>query len=217
MLKRIVPAVLLAVLAAPFALRGLIVLWAASRTTTLDEAPARRAAVVFGASVYGSGRLSAMLSDRVAAAAELYAAGKVDVLLMTGDGSRLDYNEPDPMREAAIALGVPADDIVVDYGGLRTYDSCYRARHIFGVNEAVLVTQGFHLPRALMLCRALGVDAVGVAADEMRPSGYSQASLSYSRVREIPATVVAVVEALRRPLPPVMGKPLPIFPREAVE
>lgn len=214
---RVILVALLVVLVAPFALRGLVVLWGSAQATTITEAPSRRVVVVFGARVYRNGRLSAMLYDRVAAAAELYQAGKVDVLLMTGDGGQPGYNEPESMRDAAITLGVPADDIVLDYGGLRTYDSCYRARHIFGVEDAVLVTQDFHLPRALMLCQAMGVDAVGVAADEMRPRGYSQASLSYSRVREIPATVVAAVEAVRHPLPPMLGEPLPIFPREAVE
>jgi SanA protein len=214
---RVILVALLVVLLAPFALRGLVVLWGSARAKTIAEAPSRRVAIVFGASVYRSGRPSAMLYDRVAAAAELYQAGKVDVLLMTGDGGRPSYNEPEPMRDAAIALGIPEDDIVLDYGGLRTYDSCYRARYIFGVEEAVLVTQDFHLPRALMLCRAMCIDPVGVAADEMRPSGYSQASLSYSRVREIPATVVAAVEAVRHPLPPMLGEPLPIFPREAVD
>jgi SanA protein len=198
--------------AVPLIARGAAALWATGYTYRADEAPARRVAIVFGARVYSSGRPSAMLADRVAAAADLYHAGTVDALLLTGDNSTEYYNEPAAMREYALALGVPDDAIVLDYGGRRTYDSCYRARHIFMVEDAVAVTQQFHLPRTLLTCRALGIDAVGVAADYQRPSGYSRVSLSYSRTREIPATVVALLDVLRRPLPPVLGEPLPIFP-----
>lgn len=202
--------VIMAVLA-PFVVRGAVVLWAGPHIRTVDDVPSQRVALVLGARVYSSGRLSAMLSDRVSAAVALYEAGKVDVLLMSGDNSTVDYNEPDAMREAAISLGVPAHDVYVDYGGRRTYDSCYRARYIFGVTEATVVTQEFHLPRALMLCRSLGIETVGVGADEQRPQGYSETSMTYSQVRELPATMLALYDALRRPLPPVMGEPSPIF------
>lgn len=198
--------------ALPLIARGAVMLWAARYIYTVGEVPARRAALVFGARVYPSGRPSAMLADRVAAAADLYHAGKVDVLLLTGDNSTPDYNEPVAMREYALALGVPDEAIVLDYGGRRTYDSCYRARYIFMLREAVVVTQRFHLPRALLTCRTLGLDAVGVAADYQRPTGYAPASLTYSLIREVPATLVALVDVLRRPLPPVLGEPLPIFP-----
>lgn len=204
--------------AVPLIVRGAAALWATSYTYRADEAPARRVAIVFGARVYSSGRPSAMLADRVAAAADLYHAGTVDALLVTGDNSTEDYNEPAAMREYALSLGVPDDAIVLDYGGRRTYDSCYRARHIFMVEDAVVVTQQFHLPRTLLTCRALGIDAVGVAADYQRPSGYSRVSLNYSRTREIPATVVALLDVLRRPLPPVLGEPLPIvLPQRALD
>lgn len=209
---------LLLLIALPLAARGAVALWAARYIYALEEAPARRVAIAFGARVHSSGRPSAMLADRVAAAVDLYRAGKVEAILMTGDNSTPDYNEPAAMREYALALGVPEEAIVLDYGGRRTYDSCYRARHIFLVREAVIVTQRFHLPRALLTCRSLGIDAVGVAADYQRPYGYSSASLTYSLIREVPATLVALLDVLRRPLPPVMGKPLPIFPpQEGVE
>lgn len=175
-----------------------------------ETVPARRVAIIFGARVYANERLSAMLADRVATGVDLYRAGKVDVLLMTGDNSTVDYNEPDNMKAHAIELGVPEDAIVVDYAGRRTYDSCYRARHIFQVEEAVLVTQNFHLDRALLLCNALGVRSVGVGADYQRPRGYSRRSLTYSRVREFPAMLAAVFDIIRRPTP-ILGDPLPIF------
>lgn len=183
-------------------------------TYQVETVPARRVAIIFGARVYDDGRLSAMLTDRVATGADLYRAGKVEVLLMTGDNSTLDYNEPDAMKRYAIELGVPEEAVVVDYAGRRTYDSCYRARHIFGVEEAILVTQNFHLDRALMTCSALGIDAVGVFADYQRPWGYARASLTYSRWREIPATAIAALDIMRRATPPILGDPLPIFPEE---
>jgi SanA protein len=100
----------------------------------------------------------------------------------------------------------------LDYAGRRTYDTCYRARAIFGVQEAILVTQGFHLPRALYTCNQLGVQAIGVSAD-LRD--YRRGALVYWHARETPATLVALWEVqISRPLP-VLGYPEPIFPKEA--
>lgn len=132
---------------------------------------------------------------------------------MSGDNSTANYNEPAAMQAYAIELGVPEAAIVLDYAGQRTYDTCYRAREIFGVNEAVLVTQQFHLPRALYLCNALGVEAVGVPADLRE---YRKRSLFFWNLRETPATLVALWEAhITRPQP-ILGNPEPIFPpREA--
>ena len=114
------------------------------------------------------------------------------------------------MARYAQSLGVPEDAIVLDYAGFRTYDSCYRARDIFQVSDAILVTQDFHLSRALLTCRELGIDAVGVAADVQRPLGYLPRSVIYSELRELPATTLAVVDLLRRPEPTFLGEPLPI-------
>ena len=111
--------------------------------STAAAAPVRPVAIVFGA-------VSVILTDRVATGVKLYKAGKVYKLLMTGGNSRDGYNEPEAMRQEALAMGVPARDIVCDYAGFRTYDSLYRARDIFGVRSAFLVTQGYHLPRALV-------------------------------------------------------------------
>jgi SanA protein len=201
----------------PFVMRVFSAALYRGRTYTVETAPERRVALVFGARVYGSGRLSAMLADRVATGADLYHAGKVEVLLMTGDNSTSDYNEPDAMTRYAVELGVPPEAIVQDYGGRRTYDSCYRARHIFGVNEAILVTQNFHLDRALFTCNALKVDGVGVFADYQRTWGYSRRSLAWSRMREFPATVVALFDVIRREPAPVLGEPLPIFDEGAID
>lgn len=183
--------------------------WAQRHIYTLDDAPPRSVAIIFGARVYANGWPSAMLADRVRTGADLYHAGKIDVLLLTGDNHLVDYNEPEAMRRYALQLGVPDEALVLDYAGFRTYDSCYRARDIFQVQDAILVTQAFHLPRALMICDHLGLDVVGVAADVQRPQGYSLRSLVFSQTREIPATAWAVLDLLRRP-EPVLGEPLPI-------
>ncbi len=116
-------------------------------------------------------RPSPILYDRVAVAAEPYHAGRVRKLLLTGDNRFDNYNEPAAMRQTALEMGVPDQDLVLDYAGRRTYDSCYRAREIFGVRRATLVTQEFHLDRALYLCNSLGVDSIGVAADRQAYGG----------------------------------------------
>jgi SanA protein len=133
----------------------------------------------------------------------------VQKILMSGDNSYLDYNEPGAMREYALSLGVPETAIVQDYAGRRTYDTCYRARDIFGVNNAILVTQSFHLPRALYTCNALGLKAVGVASDQRE---YRLGSSLYWNLRELPATLTALLDVhLLRPVP-ILGQSEPIFP-----
>jgi len=132
----------------------------------LAAVPHRRVAIVFGAQVLPGERLSNALAYRVDAAIALYNAGKVETLLMTGDGRASNYDEPSAMRDYALARGVPEGAIVLDGAGLRTYDSCYRARSVYGVrpDEAILVTQEYHLPRALYTCGNLDVRAIGFAA-----------------------------------------------------
>jgi vancomycin permeability regulator SanA len=166
--------------------------WVEARTAPLIYAPtaatlpAHHVALVFGAGLNGAGGPSAVLYDRVATGVALDRAGKVAKLLMTGDNSQVDYNEVGVMRQTALDLGVPATDIVLDYAGFRTYDSCYRARDVFGLRAATLVTNRFHLPRALYTCQALGLDVVGVDADR-RP----YAGTAYWTVREVLALPVA--------------------------
>lgn len=200
----------LAILGIAF-LRGFSAVQASGYIYSLDAVPERPVAIVFGAQVFPSGRLSAMLADRVRLGAELYRSGKVQALLFTGDNSEVTYNEPEAMRRYALELGIPDEAITLDYAGFSTYDSCYRARDIFLVNQAILVTQDFHLDRALLICNALGVDSVGVAADVMRPTGYARRSLLMSELREFPATALAVFDLVRQDLPTYLGDPLPIF------
>lgn len=188
----------------------LITAWSARNSIyTVDQSPSAKVAIVFGAGLQRDGSPSPVLRDRVQAAAQLYLEGKVDKLLLSGDNRFIDYNEPGAMRAYAISLGVPDEDIVLDYAGRRTYDTCYRAKHIFLVDDAVLVTQTYHLPRALFTCNGIGLKAVGVSAD-LRT--YRKSSLVSWNVRELPASLVAILEVwITHPLP-VMGEIEPIFP-----
>lgn len=183
-------------------------LFASPRTYAVDVAPTRQAAVVFGAGLLRDGGPTAILRDRVQQAANLYFAHKVEKLLMSGDNRFVDYNEPEAMRQYAISLGIPNEDVVLDYAGRSTYDTCYRAKAIFGLKQVILVTQQFHLPRAIFLCNMLGLDAIGVASD-MRT--YLRSSLFWWNARELLATVNAFSDLFWRPLP-VLGNQEPIFP-----
>lgn len=187
-------------------------LYSWQRIISLEEAPARRVAIVFGAGLWRDGSPTPVLRDRVKTAAELYFSGKIEKILMSGDNRFKNYNEPGAMREYALSLGVPDEAIVLDYAGHRTYDTCYRAREIFQIKEAILVTQKFHLPRAVYLCGTMGIDSVGVHADLRE---YRQRSLFFWNAREIPATIVALWEAHIAMPTPVLGDPEPIFPLEA--
>ena len=127
--------------------------------------PYPRVAVVFGASVYGNGELSPILADRVETAIELYRARKVDRILVSGDARHRSYNEPKAMYEYLISHSIAPKDVIVDISGRSTYETCLRAKEAFGLSRAVLVSQGFHLSRALYIANQLGLDAVGVAGD----------------------------------------------------
>ena len=165
-------------------------LWfARSRVFSADKVQPQPVAIVFGAGLSRDGSPTPVLRDRVATAVDLYLKGKVQILLMSGDNRFVDYNEPGAMKSYAIQLGVPENAIVLDYAGRRTYDTCYRAKTIFGVTDAILVTQNFHLSRALYLCNRLGISAIGVPADRRT---YDRRSTFFWTLREIPATFVAV-------------------------
>lgn len=174
------------------------------RYTNLDEVPARRVALVLGAGVRPDGSPSRMLAERVQAGVDLYMRGQVQKLLMTGDNSRVEYNEVEAMKLYAVKQGVPADDITLDYAGFRTYDSCYRARDIFGVSEAVVVTQQFHLARSVYTCRQLGINAVGLGTPDW--GHYPDSTVQRYTVRDIVATLYAIVELhITHPLPKFLG------------
>lgn len=188
--------------------RIITTLYSINKIHQKENAPHERVAVVFGAGLRRDGTPTPILRDRVETAAALYFSGKVEKLLMSGDNRFLEYNEPGSMRDYAISLGVPAEAIVLDYAGRRTYDTCYRAKAIFGVESAVLVTQKFHLPRALFICNVLGVQATGVEANNRQ---YWRGSLLIWNFREQLATVGAFLDVFVNAPAPVLGEPEPIF------
>jgi SanA protein len=185
----------------------IVLLYAAPRTFTVDNVPADRAAIIFGAGLRYDGTPTAILRDRVQTAVELYQQGRVSKLLMSGDNSFVDYNEPEAMRQYALSLGVPDKDIVLDYAGRRTYDTCYRAAAIFQIDSAILITQSFHLPRALFLCNWFGVDSVGVEANNIY---FRKISRFYWNTRELFANAQAVWDVVVIKPVPVLGEPEPI-------
>ncbi len=172
---------------------------------SINKVPHRHVAIVFGAGLYDHGKPTSYLRERVETAVQLYKAKKVDKLLMTGDNTRVGYNEPKAMDTLAMQLGVPGKDIVLDYGGRDTYDSCHRARVIFKVTSGTVVTQGYHLPRAVMTCRGLGINAIGVAASHQG----RDFTASYI-MREWLSTDKAVYELMTKPNSAVRGPALPI-------
>lgn len=169
------------------------------RLRTTADVPAQDVAVVFGAGLW-KGRPTPYLAHRLDTAAELYRTGKVKVVLVTGDNSRTAYDEPDAMRTYLTGHGVPDTRIVSDYAGFDTWDSCVRAKKIFGVDRAVLVTQDFHIRRAVALCTAAGVDSYGVKVVEPH-----DATFYYGGSRELFAAGKAALDAALRPDPHFLG------------
>lgn len=188
--------------------RMAMILSTQSQIVEADSAPSNPVVIVPGAGLNADGTPSAPLRDRVKAAAELYFAGKVQKILMSGDNRFINYNEPESMRQYALSLGVPDSDIVLDYAGRSTYDTCYRAKAIFGVEQALIVTQAYHLPRAVYLCSHLGVQITGVPVEQSR---YVRSRYLFWNFREAFASLAAVWDInIAKPLP-VLGDPEPIF------
>lgn len=183
-------------------------LYAAPRTFTVQDVRFERVAIVFGAGLLRDGSAGPVLSDRVQTAVNLYLDGKAQKILISGDNREISYNEPEAGRQYALERGVPDEDIVLDYAGRRTYDTCYRAKHIFGVDSAILITQDFHMERALFLCNWFGVDSVGVEANNRY---FLKRSRAWWNFRETFAIFQAAWDVLVvKPLP-VLGEPEPIY------
>ncbi|WP_443047396.1 SanA/YdcF family protein [Streptomyces sp. KMM 9044] len=172
---------------------------AEGRLHTTTDVPRTDVAVVFGAGLW-DGEPSPYLAHRLDAAAELYRAGRIGVVLVTGDNSREEYDEPDAMRAYLTRHGVPDARIVSDYAGFDTWDSCVRAKKIFGVDRAVLISQGFHIRRAVTLCQAAGVSSYGVGVDDRH-----DVTWYYGGAREILAAGKAALDAAFRPDPHFLG------------
>lgn len=198
---------LLAVAAvAALVLVNLAVWWPSrSALVTVEEARPAQAALVLGAGVWADGTPSAVLEDRLEVGLALYRAGKVDKILCTGDHGTVDYDEVNAMRRYLEGRGVPTEDVFMDHAGFDTYDSMYRAREVFAVQSAVVVTQAFHLPRALFLARSLGLEAQGVSAT-LRP----YVRQDWYELREVAARAKAFGEVLVARKPRFLGPRIPI-------
>jgi vancomycin permeability regulator SanA len=179
---------------------------AAGHVYTVDDAPTAPVAIVFGAQLTPDGQPKAFLAGRLRTAAELLRAGKVRALLVSGDADGSSGNEIAAMSYYLLDLGVPAQRIVADPDGLDSYDTCRRARDVYGVTRALLVSQRFHLPRALTLCRSLGLDADGVAAG---CADCRRLTLTVNTAREVPAGFKALYDVLSDRPPAVTSPPDP--------
>lgn len=158
----------------------------------MNQLPNRKVAFVFGGGMKPDGSMSDLQTDRVIQGINLYTAGKVEKLIMTGDDGRRHDDEVHAMARYAIDHGVPFEAVALDPGGLRTYESCYNARTQFGLTEMIAVSQSFHLPRIIYMCRAMGVDTVGFAAD-LREYNISSTIWTID-IREVLARLKAWVE-----------------------
>lgn len=163
------------------------------------DVPPAPVAIVLGAGLRPDGTPSQYLEARLDDAATLHRTHKVQAILVTGDHGQIEYDEVTAMTDWLVDHGVPAEKVVADHAGFDTYDSCQRARRIFGVERAIVVTQGFHLPRAVFLCRQAGIatDGVAAATEGGRPW--------MNQLREIPATVKAAADAIIDPGPRYLG------------
>lgn len=170
---------------------------------TVTDIPTERVGIVFGARVRFNRTLTPILQDRVDGAIALYKAQKINKILMSGDNSSVDYNEVTVMQKYAVSQGIPVEDIALDHAGFSTYDTCYRAKEIFSLSKAVLITQRYHLYRALYTCQKLGVSAVGYALPDFER--YPNLRIRYS-IREYIAQMNAFIEVnLTHPQPKFLG------------
>jgi SanA protein len=186
-----------------------VIVWLGGRgpaTRDVAEVPPAEAALVLGAQVYTNGKPSIMLADRVHAAEALYRAGKVKKILVSGDHGRWSYDEPGTMRKMLLADGIPARDIFTDHAGFDTWDSAQRARRVFDVRSAVVVTQRFHMARALFDARRAGLHVTGFIADRR---GYGRVMYKLE-AREAVARVKAVGDAVVGAGPKFLGAQIPI-------
>lgn len=188
-----------------FANGYMLVTDAGESTGEIAEVPRAQVAIVPGALVKPNGQMSTMLADRVKSAAALWQAGKVDRILVSGDHHTWAYDEPDTMRKALVRAGVPGRIVFEDHAGFDTWATMVRADSIFGVRSAVIVTQGFHMPRALFLAHSAGIDATGFTSD-LHPYGVQGLK---SGAREVLSRVKAVAD-VGLDVPALGGRSIPI-------
>ncbi len=161
--------------------------------------------LVLGCLVRPNGNPSDMLSDRIRRGVELYKSGAAKKLLMSGDHGTKEYNEVQTMKDCALKEGVPSEDIFMDHAGFCTYDSIYRAKEVFGAKKIIIVTQRYHLYRALYIAKSLGLEAVGVACDYNTYYGQT-----FREIREIIARNKDFLYTVFKPEPKYLGEAIPI-------
>ncbi len=170
-----------------------------------ESAPASDCILVLGCRVHENSRPSNMLADRLRRGVELYESGVAPKLLMSGDHGQHEYNEVQVMKQYAIDEGVPSKDVFMDHAGFSTYDSLFRARDVFDVKKVVIVTQEYHLYRAVYIARSLGLDAYGVSSDY-----HTYAGQTLRDIREVAARVKDYLSVIFRPNPKFLGEVISI-------
>lgn len=166
-----------------------------------DKVPSAQVGLILGAKVYSDGRLSHMMQDRADSALELYDAGKILKIIMSGDHGTKTYDEVNTVKNYLLEKGVKEEDLFLDHAGFDTYDSLYRARDIFGADSLIVLTQKFHLPRALYIGRALGMNVRGYATDKREYQG-----ILWNETREIFSRTKAFIDVLTEARPRFLGE-----------
>lgn len=161
--------------------------------------------LVLGCYVHPNGQPSAMLHDRLQQSVDLYDAGAAPKLLMSGDHGQVRYDEVSAMKQFALDAGVPSADVFMDHAGFSTYESLYRARDIFGAKKIIIVTQEYHLHRALYIANALGLEAYGVSSNPRNYSGQLMRD-----IREILARNKDFLTSIYKPKPTFLGDAIPV-------
>ncbi len=179
-----------------------------NRIITPEEAAALEEVdciLVLGAGVFDNGRPSSMLSDRLSVGVDLYNSSASNRLLMSGDHGRVGYDEVNVMKQYAIDAGIPSSEIFMDHAGFSTYESLYRARDIFEADKIIIVSQEYHLYRALYIGEKLGLEVYGVASDPRQYAGQSK-----REVREVLARVKDFLYVIAKPKPTYLGDSIPV-------
>jgi SanA protein len=205
-MKRLFPFAVVAVALVALIVAAHITIYLATKSyiyNAVTEIPSAQAALIPGAAIFEDGALSSIFLDRVDKAIELYKAGKVSKILVSGDNSTVSYNEVNPVRLYLISQNIPDEDIFLDHAGFDTYSSMYRARDIFGVTSLIVSTQSFHLPRAVFIAHRLGMEAYGVNADV----GHM---LFRNYIREVLANEKALLDLVLHRKPKYLGETIPI-------
>lgn len=204
---RAISALIILAVALPLTMNYVVMATTQSRVITPAEAAKldADAILVLGARVWGNGQPSGILKDRINTGVDLYEAGASDRLLMSGDHGQDDYDEVNAMKDYAIERGVDPDVIFMDHAGFSTYESLYRARDVFQIKTVVIVSQQYHLYRALYIARALGLDAYGVSCDTREYNSYLLFDL-----RETLARCKDFLYSIFQPLPTYLGDVIPI-------